>query len=152
MQKYRMFTRSILIVLGLVAATAVLAHTNEYLDTLDGEHGGQLRMSGAYHFELIAAPGKLTVYVTDHAWQPVETAGASANAMVITNGKKTVLDLQVSGSNMLEGSGDFMLDEKSTVHLKVSMPDGAAELATFQPLRKRQKQKAQKSGGHEHHH
>ena len=142
------FMRSLLIVLGFIAAASVFAHTNEYL----GEHGGQLRMSGAYHFELVSAPGKLTVYVTDHAWQPVETTGASANAMVITDGKKTHIDLQVSGSNMFEGSGDFTLNEESTVHLKVSMPNGEAELATFQPLRKRQKQKAQKSGGHEHHH
>jgi len=38
-----------------------LAQTNEYLDTIDGEHGGQLRMSGAYHFELVTSPGTIKI-------------------------------------------------------------------------------------------
>ena len=128
-------------------STDARAHTNEYLDTIDGEHGGQLRMSGAYHFELVIKAGTLRVYVTDHAWKPIDTAGASANAMVINGDRKTVVNLQVSGQNTFEGSGDFTVNENTTVHLKVTMPNGDAELATFMPARKRD---AKPAGG-EHH-
>lgn len=143
--------RSILTWLSIIAFALTggyaIAHTNEYLDTLEGEHGGQLRMSGAYHFELVATSGELKVYVTDHAWKPIDTAGAEANAMVITNEKKTVIQLRPGGTNTFEGNGDFSLDEHSTVHLKVVMPSGDAELATFVPLKKRDT----KPAGEEHH-
>ena len=139
-------------VLAALIATCglAIAHTNEYLDTVEGEHGGQLRMSGAYHFELVARPGFLTIYVADHGFQAVDTAGATAEAMIVTDGKKTVLELTVSGANRLEGHGDFTLNEETTVHLKVVMPGGEAELASFHPLRKRNK-KPDHSGHRDHH-
>lgn len=140
-----LFTSS-LVSAGLFSNDA-RAHTNEYLDTIDGEHGGQLRMSGAYHFELVIKASAMRVYVTDHAWKPIDTAGASANAMVISEGRKTVVNLQVSGQNTFEGSGDFTVNENTTVHLKVTMPNGDAELVTFTPARKRD---AKPAGG-EHH-
>lgn len=141
--------RSFFIMLYFFACGVASAHTNEYLDTIDGDHGGQLRMSGAYHFELIANPGTLKIYVTDHGSQPIDTAGASADAMVVTDGKKTVVNLRAAGANTFEGVGEFTLNEQSAVHLKVTMPNGDAELATFTPLRKRDSKPAE--SGHHHH-
>jgi hypothetical protein len=139
-----------LVPLLLVFSATAYAHTNEYLDTIEGAHGGQLRMSGAYHFELVAAPGELTVYVTDHADNPMATAGATATALVDSDGSKTEVLLVPTGDNAFRGQGGFALNEQSKVHLKVIMPGGQAELATFEPMRKRKG--ATGSSDHQHHH
>jgi len=36
-----------------LASPTLFAHTDEYLDTQKAPHGGQLRMAGIYHFELV---------------------------------------------------------------------------------------------------
>jgi len=144
-----MLTR-ITALLLLTSAAIVYAHTNEYLDTIDGMHGGQLRMSGPYHFELVAAPGDLVVFVTDHADNPIASANGKASALVNTAGKKVQVPLLPAGDNSFRGRASFTLDERSTVHLKVTMPNASPELATFQPLRKREKSDPHKEH-HEHH-
>ena len=150
MHTNRKLTRVFFGLLVALVSLGAFAHSNEYLDTLEGEHGGQLRMSGAYHFELVIAPGKVKVYVTDHAWQPIETAGATANLMVTIDGNKNMVSLKPAGINRFEGDGNFTLNEHVTVHLKVTMPNGDAELATFMPLRKKDT-KPVDDGGHDHH-
>ena len=54
-----------------MSASFVAAHTDEYLDTVEGAHGGQIRMSGAYHFELVVDVGHhhtgIKVYLGNHA-------------------------------------------------------------------------------------
>ena len=59
---------------GLLATGGAYAHTDEYLDTQTAPHGGQLRMAGALHFELVISKDNpqpqnnpVVVYVTDHA-------------------------------------------------------------------------------------
>lgn len=139
-----------IIALLLLTSTAIVyAHTNEYLDTIDGAHGGQLRMSGPFHFELVAAPGELVVFVTDHADNPIATANGKAAAMVDSAGKKVQVPLLPAGDNTFRGRASFTLDGRSMVHLKVTMPDAAPEVANFQPLRKRKKSDPHKD--HEHH-
>lgn len=144
-----MLTR-ITALLILTSAAVVYAHTNEYLDTIDGMHGGQLRMSGPYHFELVATPGDLVVFVTDHADNPIATAKGKASALVNTAGKKVQVPLLPAGDHSFRGHASFTLDERSTVHLKVTMPNASPELATFQPMRRREKSNGHK--GHQEHH
>ncbi len=144
-----MLTR-ITALLLLTSTAVVYAHTNEYLDTIDGMHGGQLRMSGPYHFELVAAPGDLVVFVTDHADNPIATASGKASALVNTAGKKVRVPLLPAGHNSFRGHANFTLDERSTVHLKVTIANAPPELATFRPMRKRENSENQK-GHHEHH-
>ncbi len=104
-------------------------------------------MSGPYHFELVVAPGEFIVFVTDHADTPIATTNGQASALVNTAGTKVQVPLLPAGDNTFRGRASFALDERSTVHLKVTMPGAASELATFQPLRKRAK-----SDPHEEHH
>ena len=70
--------------LSLAAYGPSLAHDDAYLDTLTAPHGGQIRMAGALHLELVVhkdgAEGKerpIEIYVTDHAGTKQATAGAS---------------------------------------------------------------------------
>ena len=38
---------------ALFTGGAALAHTDEYLDSMKAPNGGQLRMAGVYHYELV---------------------------------------------------------------------------------------------------
>ncbi|MGZ8367068.1 MAG: hypothetical protein ACXWWG_12215, partial [Nitrospira sp.] len=58
------------------------AHTDEYFESVQAPHGGQLRMTGPFHMELIAKDGDLTVYVTDHADNPISVDGGLAKANI----------------------------------------------------------------------
>jgi hypothetical protein len=73
---------SIAVLAGLTfAAGAVLAHDDAYLDTQKAPNGGQLRMAGPNHYELVlvkdakeAQENPVVVYVTDHAGTPLAAA------------------------------------------------------------------------------
>ena len=80
--------------LCLVAAACIqptYAHTDDYLDTVPGAHGGQLRMGGAYHFELVVSPtatadkaSVVKVYLTDHAGVVAKNSGMKAQLLLKT--------------------------------------------------------------------
>ena len=74
---------------ALLAGTAH-AHSDEYLATVKAPNGGQLRMAGVYHLELVVAKDSkeakenaIVVYVTDHADKKVDTKGMSATATLL---------------------------------------------------------------------
>ena len=79
------------IALALAAsASTVHAHDDAYLDTQKAPHGGQLRMAGLYHLELVLdksspviADKSVLVYVTDHAGQKISTANATGSATIL---------------------------------------------------------------------
>ena len=80
--------------LALVAG-GVQAHDDAYLDTVKTAHGGQLRMAGMYHFELVveksakgARDNPVVVYVTDHAGTSIPTAGSSGTATLLAGKDK----------------------------------------------------------------
>lgn len=133
------------------------AHTNAYLDTVKAPHGGQLRMSGPYHMELVAAtPGELTVYVTDHGDVPQMTAGAEG-VVKIKNGKKEVsVKLEPAGENILKGKGEFQMNAKTVVVVLLKMAGQEAEGFNFTPLKPKAKALGKKpksdSTGHDGHH
>lgn len=71
----------LLILASAMAAGSAFAHGNEHLDTVAAPHGGQLRMAGIYHLELVmpaqkaAAEQAVTIYITDHAGKSVAVDG-----------------------------------------------------------------------------
>lgn len=93
-----------------------LSHSNDYLATIQGPHGGSLQMADMYHFELLIRDGVATVWVTDHGDQPQDTVGAKAEAMVINNGERVTVALAPSGKNQLVGLGPRI---KSTPNARV---------------------------------
>lgn len=90
---------SLLSVLGL--PVAALAHSNEYLATLKGGHGGMLRMAEMYHFELVVKEGEARVWVTDHGDMAQSTLGANGNLRFIAVNGAIVVKLTPAGSNEL---------------------------------------------------
>jgi hypothetical protein len=91
---------------GFVLASlpsTVLAHSNEYLETITGAHGGKLRMAEQYHFEMVLTNGELRVWVTDHGDNPQSTVGATGNVKLVMEADNITVNLTPRGANLLVG-------------------------------------------------
>jgi hypothetical protein len=136
--------KSLLILTAMLAAQAGLpayAHSDEHLDTIATPHGGQQRMAGPLHLELVIADDgrqakarPITVYVADHADKPLATAGASASITVQTGKTKVRTTLKPDGENRLNGKAVFALSPATKAVVTVTMPGQPAKQARFTPL------------------
>lgn len=136
----------IALVLSLLAgAASVHAHDDAYLDTMVAPNGGQLRMAGMYHFELVVdknrpevADKPVVVYITDHAGQKVPTAGATGTATLLAGKAKTIVPLQPDGDNRLKGIGRYATTSDLKAVVSVTTKGQATETARFTPLARTQ--------------
>lgn len=125
--------------LGIGLSGLAAAHSDDYLDTVKTPNGGQMRMAGPYHYELVIKPAKkagandVVVYLTDHAGKEVDAKGATGTATILAGGKTTVT-LTPEGKNVLKGSGNFAMDPNLKAVVSVRFPGKAAEQARFTPL------------------
>jgi hypothetical protein len=119
----------------LFAATPVFAHDDATLDAATAPHGGQLRMAGIHHFELIvdAKTGSLLVYVTDHAGSKTAVAGATGSATLLSGSIKTALELKPDGDNRMKGVGTYSAAPGVKVIVSITLPGQAAAQARFTP-------------------
>ena len=157
------------VLLGMAITLPTWAHTDDYLDTLTTAHGGQLRMAGPYHLELVAKDKELVLYVTDHGDNPVKTEGGTAKATIqIGKGKAgTTVKLEPAGENQMKGLGEFTLKPASVIVVFVKLAGDEAQSARFTPLKPKTKAAATKKpaankpaasapapnhGGHQHMH
>ena len=157
------------ILLGMAITLPTWAHTDDYLDTLTTAHGGQLRMAGPYHLELVAKDKELVLYVTDHGDNPVKTEGGTAKATIqIGKGKAgTTVKLEPAGENQMKGLGEFTVKPASVIVVFVKLAGDEAQSARFTPLKPKAKAAAAKKpaankpaasapapnhGGHQHMH
>ena len=141
MNKARFLT-AIALVLA-TGATSVHAHDDAYLDTQQAPHGGQLRMAGAYHLELVvdkstpqAADKPVVVYVTDHAGQKVSTEGATGNATILAAKGKASVALVADGDNRLKGTGRYASTPDMKAIISFTAKGQPPETARFTPLLK----------------
>lgn len=146
--------RLILAILALAAVFAgpLAAHDDATLDAMPSPHGGQLRMAGPYHFELVVGEGELRVHLTDHGDQPVPSAGVSGNAVVLSGGA-TRIALAPAGDNLLTGTGSFTAGPDMKVAVSLTFPDGNTWQARFTPWERMQGRApaAGSAAGHEGH-
>lgn len=117
----RLFTSLLLLTCVFVSSLA-WAHSDEYLDTVAAPHGGQLRMAGAFHFELVVTATALQLHVTDHAGKAVSTLGASGNAVTLGKAGKQTVALSPRSENVLEGTGTFDPAQPLKAVVTVSIP------------------------------
>ena len=134
------------VLLGMAITLPTWAHTDDYLDTLTTAHGGQLRMAGPYHLELVAKDKELVLYVTDHGDNPVKTEGGTAKATIqIGKGKAgTTVKLEPAGENQMKGLGEFTLKPASVIVVFVKLAGDEAQSARFTPLKPKTKAAATK--------
>ncbi len=119
---------------ALLSAQGALAHDDMTLDAKVAPHGGQIRMAGPYHYELVVQPNTLTVYVTDHADGKQSTAGAKGSATVLSGREKTTVALQSTGDNGMKGSGAFAPAANMKVVVSITLAGKTPEVARFTPM------------------
>lgn len=125
----------------LFAGSSAFAHSDEYLDTQKTPNGGQQRMAGIYHFELVVAKDSkeardnpVIVYVTDHANAKIPTVGAGGTATILANKQKASVTLVPDGGNRLKGVGKYASTPDMKVVVSVTVAGKAPEQARFTPL------------------
>ena len=124
-----------------LGASAALAHDDATLDIMNAPHGGQLRMAGIYHFELVvvkdakgATTNSVLVYVTDHVGQKIATTGAIATATLLTGKTKATTTLQPDGDNRLKGVAPYVSSPDLKAVVSVTLKGAQPEQARFTPL------------------
>lgn len=134
-----------------------LGHSDEYLDTVPGAHGGQLRMGGAFHFELVlAADAKaekatpIKVYLTDHNNNVASNDGMKATLLLKGAGKPTLVKLALDGQNALQGSGAFTASPELQATLVVTFADNTSAQMNFQPFKPKAAVKDHQHEDHQH--
>jgi len=125
----------------LWGATSAYAHDDAYLDTLKAPNGGQLRMAGTYHFELVVdksrpevADKPVLVHVTDHAGRKIPTEGSTGTATLLSGNAKTAIALVPDGDNRLRGQGRYASAPNLKAVVSVTPKGQPAVSARFTPL------------------
>ncbi|MCZ7560854.1 MAG: hypothetical protein M5U30_12925 [Burkholderiaceae bacterium] len=123
-----------------LATSPAFAHDDAYLDTQDAPHGGQLRMAGPWHYELVTArgaeasgDGPFVVYVTDHAGTPVSTAGASGTATILSGKTSSTAALTPDGENRMKGVSRSAHAPGAKVVVSITLAGKAPAQARFAP-------------------
>lgn len=139
--KFPLMSRLFLSAALLFAGHASFAHDDATLDQMKAPNGGQLRMAGPYHFELLvdknnkeAKDSPVTVYLTDHGEKKISAAGASGTATILAGKSKVTVPLAPAGANKLSGVGKYVSDPHMKVVVSVVFPDKKSEQARFSPL------------------
>jgi hypothetical protein len=137
---------AVLLGMGIAVTLPIWAHTDDYLNTLTTAHGGQLRMAGPYHLELVAKDKELVLYVSDHGDSPVKTEGGTAKATIqIGKGKAvTTVKLEPAGENQMKGLGEFTVKPENVIVVFVKLAGDEAQSARFTPLKPKAKAAAAK--------
>lgn len=125
----------------MFAGNAAFAHDDGTLDKMKAPNGGQLRMAGPYHFELLvdknnkeAKDSPVTVFLTDHGEKKIPVAGVSGTATILAGKSKVTVALAPAGDNKLSGVGKYVSDGHMKVVVSVVFPDKKTEQARFSPL------------------
>lgn len=124
-----------------LASSPALAHTDEVLDQQKTPNGGQLRMAGTYHYELVVAKDSkeakdnaVRVYVTDHDSKKIATNEASGTATILAGKTKVTAALTPDGDNRLKGTAKYASLPDMKVIVSITLPGKTAEQARFTPL------------------
>jgi hypothetical protein len=124
-----------------LSSGATLAHDDATLDKMTAPHGGQLRMAGIYHFELVLVKDSkemranpVLVYVTDHAGNKVPTAGASGIVTLLTGAGQVEVKLVPDGENRLKGTGTYASEAALKAVTSIALAGNDPVQARFTPL------------------
>jgi len=127
----------------MLVSTTTFAHDDATLDKMKAPNGGQLRMAGAYHIELVVVKDSpqpkenpLIIYVTDHADAKLPGAGMKASVTMFAGGAKVVADLKPDGDNRLKGVARYASAPNMKAVVSLNAPDGKTVQARFTPLEK----------------
>jgi hypothetical protein len=116
-----------------LAATAALAHDPQTLDRMPSPHGGQVRMAGPYHLELVLEPRQVTLHVMDHANREIAVAGGRATATFTASDESETVELLPTGRSTLGRAGEFPATPGVRVEVTIAIPGQGEWSTTFTP-------------------
>lgn len=135
------FTALASVAISAASIGGAYAHDDKYFDSIKSPNGGQTRMAGVYHFELVLAQDSktakenpVTVYVTDHANKGIATKGATATLTLVQGAKKSTVELVPEGENRFVGKATYASTANLKGALTVTMAGKPAEQARFTPF------------------
>lgn len=99
-----------------------------------GPNGGQVQDIGSYHAELVLRGNDILVFVFDHNDRPVPVAGATAQAVLLANGRQTTVALTPKEGNLLQGTGDLAEARGIRAVVTLTLPGQRTTQARFTPL------------------
>ena len=143
----------------MLAGSTAFAHTDDVLAAQKAPNGGQQRMAGAFHIELVvtrdareAKESPVIVYVTDHAGAKIPTVGAGGTATILAGKQKVSVKLVPDGDNRLKGVGKYASTPDMKAVVSVTVAGKPAEQARFTPLAPMASAAPAKDGhtGHKH--
>lgn len=124
----------------LLGAGGALAHDDAYLDSVAAPNGGQLRMAGPYHYELVLAKEggepqerPILVYVTDHAEQAIPTFGATGTATLLSSQGRVTATLAPDGDNRMKGIAAYAATPGMKAVVGIALAGKGPEQARFTP-------------------
>lgn len=94
------------------------------------QYGGVLAEVKGTHYELVAKPDSITIYLDDHG-KKISTQGASAKVTLLNGSEKTEVNLAPAGENKLEAKGTFKVDKGTKVVAVVSLQGKPAQSVRF---------------------
>lgn len=134
-------TLAAILAAALFAAGPASAHDNATLEGTKTPNGGQIRMAGIYHLELVLAKNgtetkdsPIMVYVTDHGGAKIPTAGASAIVSILVGTKKITGVLTPDGDNRLKGRAKYASAHDLKAVVSFTPLGKESVMAQFTPL------------------
>jgi hypothetical protein len=125
-----------------VFAPRAWAHDATTLDAMPSAHGGQVRMAGPYHIELLlegksaAGVRPIRVYLQNHAFEAVTSSGMIGIVKLTDGTIERSITLKPTGINSLIGSGSYSSNQAMVAVVSVTTKDGQVLSATFTPFAK----------------
>ena len=116
-----------------LGASGLLAHDDETLDRMPAPHGGQVRMAGRYHVELVLEPTRIRVFFTSHAGAEVAAPSGAASVKLVSGGEERTLALEVLSESVLGIDGSFPFVPGMTVEVSVERGENAPLVVRFAP-------------------
>jgi hypothetical protein len=120
---------------------AVHAHDPATLDSLPSIHGGQVRMAGPFHVELVILGREgaqrdrfILVYLQDHFFNDTSSAGLKATVKFIDGPHATTVNLIQIGGNGFSGTGSFDINPSVTAEISVIDTHGELWSASYTPF------------------
>jgi hypothetical protein len=129
-----------MLLLGMPLAP-VHAHDPAALDSLPSVHGGQVRMAGPFHVELVilgreaAQRDRLVlVYLQDHMFEDVSSDGLKGIARFLDGQRVATVSLIPIEANGFSGRGAFDISPSVTAEISITDKDGEVWSATYTPF------------------
>jgi hypothetical protein len=119
----------------------VHAHDPATLDSLPSRHGGQVRMAGPFHIELVilgqesAQRDRLVlVYLQNHMFEDVSSGGLKGSTKFFDGQHVSTVSLIPIDANGFSGKGTFDINPSVTAEVSITDKDGKVWSATYTPF------------------